>query len=150
MNVEPPIPAELWAEVPPHVQAALLAAFGHLERRIAPLQARLGRDSSQDECKPLLRLGPVLIRKNGEGISRHFPRTSRRHEDGGPTNPSERGLGPADSTRAAGPPDEHRSDQPCGTGRRGRRPVDGHQEFPAGEGTSFAGGTKTSLSGDIR
>lgn len=52
MSVEPPIPQELWAEVPPHVQAALLAVIGRLERRIADLEARLGQDSSNSSRPP--------------------------------------------------------------------------------------------------
>ncbi len=31
MSVEPPIPEELWSQVPPAAQAALLAAFARLE-----------------------------------------------------------------------------------------------------------------------
>lgn len=52
MSAEPPIPEELWAEVPPRARAAILAVIGHLERRIADLEARLGQDSSDSSRPP--------------------------------------------------------------------------------------------------
>lgn len=52
MNVEPPIPAELWSRTPPDAQAASLAAIGRLERRIADLEARLGQDASNSSKPP--------------------------------------------------------------------------------------------------
>jgi transposase len=52
MSAEPPIPEELWAEVPPHARAAILAVIGRLERRIADLEARLGQDSSNSSKPP--------------------------------------------------------------------------------------------------
>jgi hypothetical protein len=44
MNLRPPIPEPLWATVPPEAQAALLAAFASLERRVAELEARLNQN----------------------------------------------------------------------------------------------------------
>ena len=38
MSVQPPIPAELWDQIPPAVQAALLGVFAALEQRIAQLE----------------------------------------------------------------------------------------------------------------
>jgi transposase len=38
MAPHPPIPEPLWNTVPPEAQAALLEAFGSLERRIAELE----------------------------------------------------------------------------------------------------------------
>jgi len=52
MSVTPPIPEALWAEVPPHVHAALLAVIGRLEPRVADLEARLGQDSSNSSKPP--------------------------------------------------------------------------------------------------
>jgi transposase len=52
MSAEPPIPRELWDKVPADAQAAILAAFQALERRIAALEARLGQDSSNSSKPP--------------------------------------------------------------------------------------------------
>jgi transposase len=52
MSVDPPIPEELWSQVPPAAQAALLVAFARLERRVADLEARLGQDSSNSSRPP--------------------------------------------------------------------------------------------------
>lgn len=51
MTQEPPIPKELWERVPAEVQAALLAVFARLERRIADLEAQL-RQNSTNSSKP--------------------------------------------------------------------------------------------------
>lgn len=52
MTSEPPIPQELWDQVPPMAQAAILAGFGALEQRIAALEARLGQNSSNSSRPP--------------------------------------------------------------------------------------------------
>ena len=52
MSAEPPIPRELWEEVPPDAQAAILALVRAFERRIAALEARLGQDSSNSSRPP--------------------------------------------------------------------------------------------------
>jgi transposase len=52
MSVDPPIPNELWNQVPPAAQAAILAVIQSLERRIAALEARLGQDSSNSSKPP--------------------------------------------------------------------------------------------------
>jgi transposase len=52
MSATPPIPQELWDEVPPAAQAAVLALVQSLERRIAALEARLGQDSSNSSKPP--------------------------------------------------------------------------------------------------
>jgi transposase len=41
MRQEPPIPAELWDQIPPAVQAALLLVFQQYEQRIAALEQRV-------------------------------------------------------------------------------------------------------------
>lgn len=52
MNAEPPIPQELWDQVPPAAQAALLVALRSLEARLAALEARLGQDSTNSSKPP--------------------------------------------------------------------------------------------------
>lgn len=52
MSSATPISPELWAEVPPAARAAILGAFAEFERRIAALEARLGRDSSNSSKPP--------------------------------------------------------------------------------------------------
>ena len=42
MSPQPPVPEPLWHTVPPEAQAAILAAFTSLERRIAELEAEVG------------------------------------------------------------------------------------------------------------
>ena len=79
MSIEPPIPEALWAEVPPHVQAALLAVIGRLERRVADLEARLGQDSSNSSKPPSS--DPI-------GVKRRPPRRpSGRKRGGQPGHP---------------------------------------------------------------
>jgi transposase len=48
----PPIPEELWTTIPPAAQAALVAVFDRLERRVAELQEKLGRDSTNSSQPP--------------------------------------------------------------------------------------------------
>src|SRR5829696_6314963 len=59
MTAEPPIPAELWAQVPPAAQAALLALVASYEQRLQALQRqvddlteRLGQNSSNSSRPP--------------------------------------------------------------------------------------------------
>lgn len=52
MDAEPPIPQELWDQVPPAAQAAILAVVRSLESRIVALEARLGQDSSNSSKPP--------------------------------------------------------------------------------------------------
>ena len=52
MNPEPPIPQDLWNQVPPAAQAAILIALRSLEARVAALEARLGQDSSNSSKPP--------------------------------------------------------------------------------------------------
>ena len=52
MNPHPPIPESLWNTIPPEAQAALLAAFASLERRIAELEARLNQNSTNTSKPP--------------------------------------------------------------------------------------------------
>jgi len=52
MSPHPPIPESLWNTIPPDAQAALLAAFASLERRIAELEARLNQNSTNSSMPP--------------------------------------------------------------------------------------------------
>jgi hypothetical protein len=59
MSQEPPIPAELWAQVPPAAQAALLALLAsyeqrlsHLQEQVSHLQHQLGLNSSNSSRPP--------------------------------------------------------------------------------------------------
>src|SRR5947209_15380169 len=59
MSQEPPIPKELWDQVPVPAQAALLALFGNLQREVAALRqqvadltARLGQNSQNSSRPP--------------------------------------------------------------------------------------------------
>jgi transposase len=81
MNSEPPIPQELWDQIPPAAQAAILVAFHSLEARIAALEARLGQDSS-NSSRPPSSDGPHVKRRPpapGSGKKRGGQRGHARH-----------------------------------------------------------------------
>ena len=46
MSAGPPIPDELWQQIPPAAQAAILSLIQHYERRLADLEARLNKNST--------------------------------------------------------------------------------------------------------
>ncbi len=52
MNTAPPIPEELWQQIPPAAQAALRALIHHYEQRLADLEARLDQNSSNSSRPP--------------------------------------------------------------------------------------------------
>lgn len=52
MATAPPIPEELWNQLPPAAQAAVLAVIATLEARIAELEARLNQNSSNSSKPP--------------------------------------------------------------------------------------------------
>src|SRR3954463_9133308 len=52
MSPQPPIPETLWNTISPEAQAALVAAFACLERRIAELEARLNQNSTNSSKPP--------------------------------------------------------------------------------------------------
>jgi transposase len=52
MSDPPPIPEPLWQTVSPEAQAALRARFESLEQRIADLEERLGKDSTNSSRPP--------------------------------------------------------------------------------------------------
>jgi len=52
MNAVPPIPAELWQQIPPAAQAAILALIQQYEKRLAELEARLNQNSTNSSKPP--------------------------------------------------------------------------------------------------
>jgi len=52
MSLQPPIPAELWDQIPPAAQAAILALIQHYEQRLAELEARLNQNSTNSSKPP--------------------------------------------------------------------------------------------------
>src|SRR6188472_3091760 len=52
MSPHPPIPESLWDTVPPEAQAALLAVFASLEKRIAELESKLNLNSTNSSKTP--------------------------------------------------------------------------------------------------
>lgn len=52
MSAKPPLPDDLWAKIPPDAQAAILALVASFEQRIASLEARLNRNSSNSPRPP--------------------------------------------------------------------------------------------------
>lgn len=83
MSDSPPIPEPLWQTVPPEAQAALRARFESLEQRIADLEERLNKSSTDSSRPPssdppsVKRRPPVLPsgrRRGGQPGHRHHPR----------------------------------------------------------------------------
>jgi transposase len=69
MHREPPVPPQLWEQIPPHVQAALWVVIDGYERRLTTLEAevtelkaRLGQNS-QNSARPPSSDGPHVKRK---------------------------------------------------------------------------------------
>src|SRR5215213_4472887 len=52
MRAPPPIPDDLWRQVPPDARAALHTLIQSLERRIAELEQRLNRNSTNSSKPP--------------------------------------------------------------------------------------------------
>jgi transposase len=52
MNAGPPIPDELWQQIPPAAQAAILALIQHYEQRLADLETRLNQNSTNSSKPP--------------------------------------------------------------------------------------------------
>src|SRR6478735_9233552 len=83
MSDSPPIPEPLWQTVPPEAQAALRAQFAALERRIADLQERVHRNSTNSSRPPSSDPASVKRRppappsgkkRGGQPGHRHHPR----------------------------------------------------------------------------
>jgi transposase len=73
MNTDPPIPDELWQQIPPPAQTAIRALIQRYERRLADLEARLKQNSSNSSKPPssdppnLKRSPPKLLTRNKAG-----------------------------------------------------------------------------------
>ena len=52
MSAGPPIPDELWQQIPPAAQAAILALIQHYEQRLADLEARFNQNSTNSSKPP--------------------------------------------------------------------------------------------------
>ena len=52
MNADPPIPDELWQQIPPAAQAAIRALIERYERRLTDLEARLKQNSTNSSKPP--------------------------------------------------------------------------------------------------
>jgi transposase len=52
MKADPPIPDELWQQIPPASQAAILALIQQYEQRLAELEARLNQNSTNSSKPP--------------------------------------------------------------------------------------------------
>ncbi len=84
MSDPPPIPEPLWQTVPPEAQAALRARFESLEQRIADLEERLNKNSTNSSKPPSsdppsVKLRPPAPpsgkRRGWQSGHRHHPRT---------------------------------------------------------------------------
>lgn len=103
MRQEPPIPAELWDQIPPAVQAALLVVFQQYEQRIAALEQRVHdleeqlRQNSTNSSRPPSSDPPA--------VKRAPPRApSGRRRGGQPGHQlQQRPLLPADHTHTLKP-----------------------------------------------
>jgi transposase len=63
MSPHPSIPESLWITVPPEAQAAILAVVTSLEKRIADLEARLNRNSTNSSKPPSTDPPAVKLRR---------------------------------------------------------------------------------------
>jgi transposase len=52
MKADPPIPDELWQQIPPAAQASILALIQQYEQRLAELEARLNQNSTNSSKPP--------------------------------------------------------------------------------------------------
>ena len=100
MERTPPIPVELWEQIPLHVRAVLWEVFARYEARLAKLEAAVAElkaqrhQNSQNSAKPPSSDGPHVKRKP--------PRPSSGRQPGGhPGHPApHRALVPAEKVKA--------------------------------------------------
>jgi transposase len=83
MKADPPIPDELWQQIPPAAQAAIRALIQRYERRLADLEARLNQNSTNSSKPPssdppsLKRCPPKLTSAKKAGGQHGHARTQR-------------------------------------------------------------------------
>jgi len=125
MRTESPIPKELWDQIPPTVQAALLVVFQQYEQRIAALEQRvaeleqqLGQNSSNSSKPPSSDLPRVKRRPPRERWGRS--RGGQRGHEAHPTP-----LLPADDVQTRKPTECRR----CGHVLRGEDPQPLRHQF---------------------
>jgi hypothetical protein len=84
MSAEPPIPRDIWHQMTPAAQAAVLTLVESFERRIAAPEARLGQDSSNSSKPPSSDPIPVKRRhpRPPSGKGRGGQRGHKRHTPG--------------------------------------------------------------------
>jgi transposase len=94
MSVRPPLPDDLWAKIPPDAQAAILALVRSFGQRIAALETRINRNSSNSSKPPST--GPLHVK-------RRPPRPTSESRRGGQAGHKRqtRGLVPAEQLTAA-------------------------------------------------
>ncbi len=120
MPFEPPIPEELWGQIPPAAQAALVAVLQQYRQRIAALEARVRRleeqlsASSRNSSRPPSSDGPA--------VKRRPPRPQGERPKGGQP-------GHARHTRRPLPPDHTEELRPAACRRCGH-PLHGDDPQP--------------------
>src|SRR6516225_4688091 len=83
MTADPPIPDELWQQIPPAAQAAIRALIERYERRLADLEARLNQNSTNSSKPPssdpptLKRSPPTPASSNKAGGQRGHAKAQR-------------------------------------------------------------------------
>jgi transposase len=83
MNADPPIPDQLWQQIPPAVQAAIRALIQRYERRLADLEARLKQNSTNSSKPPSsdapnLKRSPPKPHSNNKAGGQHGHAKSQR------------------------------------------------------------------------
>jgi transposase len=112
MTAEPPIPAELWDQIPPAAQAALLALLQQYEQSLQALQQQV--DSLQQQLNQNSTNSSRPPSSDGPAVKRSPPRpASGRKRGGQPGHPLQvRPLLPADHTHTLKPSACRRCGQP--------------------------------------
>jgi transposase len=81
MGRTPPIPVELWEQIPPHVQAVLWEVFDRYEARVAKLEAEVAELKAQRNQNPQNSSKPPS--SDGPHVKRKSPRPSPGRKRGG-------------------------------------------------------------------
>lgn len=116
MSGTPPLPEELWIRIPPDIQAATLVLVHSFETRIAELEARLNRNSSNSSTPPSAE--PLHFKRKP-------PKPASKKRRGGQAGHERhlRTLVPADQLAGSF---DHKPEACSGCGRQ----LDGHDHDP--------------------